>query len=67
MTDKNYMIAAEEMERTGGSFVKALAGAFFRADAINTEKLLNAFPEYFEEYYNRGKENPETMNRVEPF
>lgn len=53
------MIAAEEMERTGGSFVKALAGAFFKADAINTKKLLAAFPEYFEQYYNRGKTNPD--------
>lgn len=34
-----------------GSFVKALIEAFLRADNENTEKLLNAFPEYFGEFY----------------
>lgn len=37
----------EIAEKYSGSFVKAMVEAFMRADADNTEKLLNAFPEYF--------------------
>lgn len=38
------------MEKYGGSFVVALANAFKFADPSNREKLLNAFPEYVNEY-----------------
>ena len=38
------------MEHNGGSFVKALAAACRRADAINFLKLKTVFPEYFSEY-----------------
>ncbi len=40
----------EAMETYGGSFVKALAVCFYRADHSNLIKLKNAFPEYWEEY-----------------
>jgi hypothetical protein len=39
----------EAMERFGGSFVKSLAEAWYRADAVNKKRLEDAFP-YFEEY-----------------
>lgn len=50
------LIAAEEMEKTGGSFVKALGKAYFRADSSNARKLINSFPEYFEAYFERADE-----------
>lgn len=40
----------EAMEKYGGSFVKALATAMARADAINLAKLKAAFPEYWQQY-----------------
>lgn len=45
----------ENMERFGGSFVKALSGAFYRADRENFLKLKDAFPEYWDEYENFSK------------
>lgn len=47
-TQKLKMIAA--MERYGGSFVKALAECFLRADRENYIRLCEAFPEYVTEY-----------------
>lgn len=47
----------EAMEKYGGSFVKALAECFHRADANNVEKLKNAFPEYWEQYEEMAKKN----------
>jgi len=38
------------MEKYGGSFVQALANAFKYADPTNREKLLNAFPDYVNQY-----------------
>lgn len=38
------------MQRYGGSFIQALGECFNRADAINTVKLCNAFPEYVATY-----------------
>lgn len=40
----------EAMEKYGGSFVKALAEAARRADAINLAKIKNAFPDYWWQY-----------------
>ena len=45
----------EAMEKYGGSFVVALAGAFRRADATNLAKLKAAFPEYWEQYTEMAK------------
>jgi hypothetical protein len=39
----------EAMETYGGSFVRALAQAWYCADAINKKRLEDNFP-YFEEY-----------------
>jgi hypothetical protein len=38
------------MERYGGSFVKALAVAWRRADAENRDKLMRAFWQYWDQY-----------------
>mgnify|MGYP001586514457 CR=1 FL=1 len=40
----------ETMEESGGSFVKALAECFRRADRVNYSKLKSTFKEYFSEY-----------------
>ena len=42
----------EKMRLYGGSFVKALAECFSRADAVNRAKLQLAFAEYWREYEN---------------
>ena len=43
------MEAIDLMEKYGGSFVKALSTAWYRADANNRQKLEKTFS-YFEEY-----------------
>jgi len=42
---------ADNMEKYGGSFVKALAQCVRKADPINLMKLREAFPHYFNEYH----------------
>ena len=50
-SDYDYMFAvAEAMQRYGGSFAKAIAEAWFRADNDNRKKLERCFFELFEEY-----------------
>ncbi len=49
MTDSE-MAVIEAMETYGGSFVKALAECFRRADPINFGKLKNTFSEYWSRY-----------------
>ena len=39
------------MQKYGGSFVQALAVAFFRADEPNLHRLKAAFPELWTEYH----------------
>ena len=53
-TEEDYLIV-EAMEKYGGSFVKALAECFRRADSFNTIKLKNAFPEYWKQYKDMAK------------
>ena len=48
--DMNLKIA-DNMEKYGGSFVKALAQCVRKADPINLMKLREAFPHYFNEYH----------------
>lgn len=49
MTDQEYGVV-EKMELYGGSFVKALAICFYKADNINFKKLKNTFPGYWKQY-----------------
>lgn len=50
----NFEETLDMMELTGGSFVRALAAAMYRADAPNRAKLVAAFPEYLREYSARA-------------
>ena len=42
------------MKTYGGGFVKALAEAASQADAINLQKIKNAWPEYWAQYSKMG-------------
>lgn len=46
------------MEKFGGSFVKALAECFGRADSVNFEKLKTAFPNIWNEYKEIAEKYP---------
>lgn len=41
----------DNMEKYGGSFVKALGKCFLKADQFNKIKLREAFPNYFNQYH----------------
>ncbi len=41
----------EIADKYSGSFVKSLVGTFMFADVSNSEKILNTWPEYFENLY----------------
>lgn len=49
MNDQEYLIV-ERMAKYGGSFVKALAECFHRADPVNFKKLKSTFHEYWRHY-----------------
>lgn len=55
MTWQEYLIILEQpnvvwaWERFGGSFVKGLAQALKHADPLNTKKIHDTWPEYWEE------------------
>jgi len=51
MTEKEIE-TVDKMSKFGGSFVQALSEAFYHADDDNFQKLKDAFPEYWEKYYN---------------
>lgn len=44
------MNVVDAMAKYGGSFVKALAECFYRADRVNFTRLQEAFPNYWKEY-----------------
>lgn len=48
LPELNYI--QHNMERYGGSFVKALAVAMRKADADNLQRIVEAFPEIMEKY-----------------
>lgn len=47
---EDHIPMVEEMKRTGGSFIQALALCIQRADLDNLRKLRAAFPWYWERY-----------------
>ena len=47
----------------GGSFNESLAEALQRADVVNTQRLLLAFPEIFKDIYDKRTALPETTKR----
>ena len=54
--DEKYEMI-NNMRRFGGSFVKALAEAFARADQFNFVKLCTAFPQLVDKYKNWNKKS----------
>lgn len=42
--------AADAMMERGGSFVKVLGDAWYKADPINKQKLVDTFKDYFIQY-----------------
>lgn len=50
MTPDDHYIFAEVMRHYGGHFCKKLADAYCAADLTNKAKILNAWPELFEQY-----------------
>ena len=42
---------ADNMEKYGGGFVKALSKCVRKADPFNMVKLREAFPQYFAQYH----------------
>lgn len=58
--DFYWMIRA--MEVYGGGFINSLANCFQHANSDNTQRLLNAFPDYVKQYAEMGKK----MREKEP-
>lgn len=52
--DETYYVA-KGMTQEGGSFVKVLGEALFHADGANARRIKQAFPEYWEQYLERGQ------------
>lgn len=50
MSYDDYYDMLSRMEYYGGNFVKALSNALKAADPTNRQKLMDAFPNYVEEY-----------------
>jgi len=53
MNEEEFAVV-ENMACFGGSFVKALAECFHKADRENFEKLKTAFPNYWKQYEDFG-------------
>lgn len=50
------LLVSTAMVRFGGGFVRTLGMALNRADAINTQRIRKAFPEYWKEYLQKAKD-----------
>ena len=50
LTEEEKFFMIENMAKYGGSFVKALAECFRKADMANFNRLVEAFPEYVAHY-----------------
>lgn len=48
--DPSIYATIERIETYGGGFAAHLMAAFKKADANNKQRIINAFPELFEEY-----------------
>lgn len=51
MTEQEFK-TVDKMKKHGGSFVKALAECFYKADRYNFIKLRMTFDNYWQEYEN---------------
>ena len=61
MTDTELHFMIERMQAYGGSFVVALGNALQCADKKNKQRLIDAFPDYVNEYGENGKFNAEIL------
>ena len=52
--DEELRLVKSAMMRFGGSFVMALANALSHADHINRQKIKDAWPEYWAQYFVMG-------------
>jgi len=57
LTDAQLHQAANTMFGYGGGFASSLAEAFFKADASNRRKILEAFDELFMRYHRWNEED----------
>ena len=48
--EEKWLVQNAMMEY-GGGFVNALGNALMRADDFNTQKIYDAFPEYWQKYF----------------
>jgi len=46
---------AQAMQNYGGGFICALGLALMKADAVNRQKVKDAFPEYWQEYLKKSE------------
>ena len=51
----NYDDPIHMMDTCGGSFVKALAACYYRADSENKRRLKEAFADYFSSYESKWR------------
>lgn len=61
-TSEDIENIAIKMEKYGGKFVKHLAQVIRAADPDNLEILKNSFKDYFDKYFNFGKEKEDKKN-----
>lgn len=55
MNNTQMFETAQRMIKYGGSFVSSLGQAMIYADPTNTKRIMNAFPEYIQEYGPEGR------------
>lgn len=55
ISETEKRMVAMAMRKYGGGFVLCLGDALIHADENNTEKIKNAFPEYWAEYKKLAK------------
>lgn len=57
--------AAKLMEKQGGGFAACIAQAFYRADAVNRERLVVAFDDLFYKFYKLHRLNKLSEGEME--
>lgn len=56
-------LVSNAMMRWGGSFVQALGTALMKADADNTQRIKDSFPEYWKRYLEIGIKKEEELKK----
>jgi hypothetical protein len=63
MWETDDVLVIDEMQRTGGGFVRALGFAASKADRTNLERIKEAFPGYWSEYRERALQRARDARR----